>query len=87
MCDTSDHVVEAILVQRIDKKPYVIYYASKTLNDAQLNYTTIEKELLAVIFALDKFRSYLVESLVMIYTDHSALKYLLSKSDANTWLI
>ena len=83
MCDTSDHAVGAVLGQRVDKKPHVIYYASKTLNYAQLNYTTTEKELLAVVYALDKFRSYLVRSLVIIYTDHSALKYLLTKPDAN----
>ena len=87
MCDTNDHVVGAILGQRVDKKPYVIYYASKTLNDAQLNYTTTEKELFAVVLALDKFTSYLVRSLVIIYTDLSALKYLLSKPDAKPRLI
>ena len=71
----------------VDKKPYVIYYASKTLNDAQLNYTTTKKELLTVVFVLDKFRSYLVESLVIIYIDHSTLKYLMSKPSAKSWLI
>jgi hypothetical protein len=55
MCDTSDYAVGAVLGQRIDKLPHVIYYASRTLNDAQLNYSTTEKELLAVVFALDKF--------------------------------
>ncbi|KAI5317312.1 hypothetical protein L3X38_037019 [Prunus dulcis] len=59
MCDASDYAVGAVLGQRIDKKPHAIYYASRTLNDAQLNYSTTEKELLAVIFALEKFRSYL----------------------------
>ena len=87
MCDASDYAVGAVLGQRLDKKPHVIYYASKTLNEAQLNYTTTEKELLAVVFALDKFRSYLVGSLVIIYTDHSALKYLLTKPDAKPRLI
>ncbi|RVW70523.1 Retrovirus-related Pol polyprotein from transposon 297 [Vitis vinifera] len=57
-----------------DGKPYVIYYASKTLNEAQRNYTTTEKELLAVVFALDKFRAYLVGSFIIVFTDHSALK-------------
>jgi hypothetical protein len=76
MCDALDYVVGAILGQRIDKLPHVIYYASRTLNDAQLNYSTIEKELLAVIFALDKFRSYLLGSKIIIYSDHTALKYL-----------
>ncbi|RVX07778.1 Retrovirus-related Pol polyprotein from transposon 297 [Vitis vinifera] len=72
----------AVLGQREDGKPYVIYYASKTLNEAQRNYTTTEKELLAVVFALDKFRAYLVGSFIIVFTDHSALKYLLTKQDA-----
>ena len=59
----------------------MIYYASKTLDSAQANYTTTEKEFLAVIFALEKFRSYIVGSPVTIFTDHAALKYLLSKKD------
>jgi hypothetical protein len=65
----------------------VIYYASKTLNDAQLNYSTTEKELLAVVFALDKFRSYLLGSKIIIFFDHAALKYLFSKKDAKSRLI
>jgi hypothetical protein len=67
MCDASDYAVGAVLRQRIDKLSHVIYYASQTLNDAQLNYSTTEKELLAVVFALDKFRSYLLGSKVIIY--------------------
>ena len=57
MCDASDYAVGAVLGQRVDKVPHAIYYASRTLNDAQLNYSTTEKELLAVVFALEKFRS------------------------------
>ncbi|XP_050147302.1 uncharacterized protein LOC126622557, partial [Malus sylvestris] len=72
---------------RRDKLPHVIYYASRTLNDAQLNYATTEKELLAVVFALEKFRSYLVGAKVIVYSDHSALKYLLSKKEAKPRLI
>ncbi|KAM0972223.1 hypothetical protein ACFX2K_020165 [Malus domestica] len=79
MCDASDYAVGAVLGQRKDRLPQVIYYASRTLNDAQLNYATTEKELLAVVFALEKFRSYLVGAKVFVYTDHAALKYLLSK--------
>jgi hypothetical protein len=87
MCDASDYTVGAVLGQRIDKLPHVIYYASRTLNDAQLNYSTTEKELLAVVFALDKFRSYLIGSKVIIYSNHAALKYLFSKKDAKSHLI
>ena len=87
MCNASDYALGAVLGQKQDKKIHVIYYASKLLNDAQLNYATTEKELLAVIFALEKFRSYLVGSKVIIYTDHSALKYLLAKKDAKPRLI
>ena len=79
MCDASDLAVGAVLGQRVEGKPYVVYYASKTLNEAQRNYTTTEKELLAVVYALDKFRSYLIGSDIVICTDHSALKYLLTK--------
>ncbi|RVW59165.1 Retrovirus-related Pol polyprotein from transposon 17.6 [Vitis vinifera] len=74
MCDASDFAMGAVLGQREDGKPYVIYYASKTLNEAQRNYTTTEKELLAVVFALDKFRAYLVGSFIVVFTDHSALR-------------
>ena len=87
MCDASDYAVGAVLGQRKDKKPYVIYYASKTLNGAQLNYTTTEKELLAVVFALDKFRSSLVGLPIVVFSDHATLKYLLSKKDAKPRLI
>ena len=87
MCDASDLAIGAVLGQREDGKPHVVYYASKTLNEAQRNYTTIEKELLAVVYALDKFRAYLVRSDIVIFTDHSALKYLLIKQNAKVRLI
>ena len=87
MCDASDLTVEAVLEQRVEGKPYVVYYASKTLNEAQRNYTTTEKELLAVVYALDKFRSYLIGSYIVIFTDHSALKYLLTKQNSKARLI
>ena len=87
MCDASDLAIVAVLGQREGGKPYVVYYASKTLNEAQRNYTTTEKELLAVVYALDKFRAYLVGSDIVIFTDHSTLKYLLTKQDAKARLI
>ena len=66
----------------------MVYYARKTLNEAKRNYTTTEKKLLAIIvYALDKFRAYLVGSIIIIFTGHSALKYLLTKQDAKARLI
>ncbi|CAN6694213.1 unnamed protein product [Malus baccata var. baccata] len=87
MCDASDYALGAVLGQRKDKKPHVIYYASRTLNDAQLNYSTTEKELLTVVFALHKFRSYLIGTKIIVFTDHAALKYLLTKKEAKPRLI
>ena len=71
----------------IDKLSRIISYASRTLNDTQINYTTTEKEHLAIVFALEKFRSYLVGAKVTIFTDHVALKYLLAKKDSKPRLI
>ena len=87
MCDASDLTIRAVLGQREEGKPYVVYYASKTLNEAWRNYTTTEKELLAMVYALDKFRAYLVGSDIVIFTDHSALKYLLTKQNSKARLI
>jgi hypothetical protein len=75
------------LDQTKDRKHHVISYASKTLSGPQLNYATTKKELLAIVFAIDKFRSYLVGAKVIVYTDHAALKYLLTKKDAKSRLI
>ena len=87
MCDASNYAIGAVLGQRVDKRFKLIYYASKTLNDTQEHYTTTEKELLVVVYAFDKFRSYLVMSKTVVYNDHSALKYLFSKQDAKPRLI
>ncbi|GKB82625.1 reverse transcriptase domain-containing protein, partial [Tanacetum coccineum] len=82
MCDASDFAIGAVLGQRKTKHFQPIHYASKTMTDAQAHYTTTEKELLAVVYAFEKFRSYLVLSKSIVYTDHSALKYLFNKQDA-----
>ena len=87
MCDASDYVVSAVLGQRKDIKPYAIYYASRTLDGAQVNYATMEKEFLAVVFALEKFRPYLINSKVIVFTDHATLKHLIKKSDSKPQLI
>jgi hypothetical protein len=87
MCDVSDYAVGAVLGQRKEGRVHAVYYASKTLSEAQLNYATTEKELLAVVFAFEKFRSYIVNLKVIVYTDHAAIKYLLAKMDAKPRLI
>ncbi|GKF07845.1 reverse transcriptase domain-containing protein [Tanacetum coccineum] len=87
MCDASDYVVGAVLGQHKTKHFQPIHYASKTMTDAQAHYTTMEKELLVVVYAFEKFRPYLVLSKTIMYTDHSALKYLLAKQDAKPRLL
>ena len=87
MCDASDYAIGAVLGQKQEKIFQMIYYASRTLNDAQLNYATTEKELLAIVFAFDKFRPYLIGNKVVVHTDHSAIKYLMTKKDAKPRLI
>ena len=87
MCDASDYAVGAVLGQREDKVFHAIYYASKVLNEAQVNYATTEKEMLAIVFALEKLRSYLVGSKVIIFTDHATIKHLLTKADSKPRLI
>ena len=70
MCDASDYAVGVVLRQTKDKKHHAISYANKTLAGPQLNYARTEKELLAVVFAIDSFRSYLVGAKVIVYTNH-----------------
>nr|GFB34972.1 reverse transcriptase domain-containing protein [Tanacetum cinerariifolium] len=86
MCDASDYAVGAVLGQRIEKHFRPIHYASKTMNQAEENYTTTEKEMLAVVYAFEKFCSYLIMNKSIVYTDHSALKYLFAKKDAKARL-
>ena len=76
MCDASGHVVGAMLGQKKGKVLHPIYYASKMLNEAQVNYITNEKELLVVVFAVEKFRAYLFGAKVKVHTDHAAIKHL-----------
>ncbi|GJZ79665.1 reverse transcriptase domain-containing protein [Tanacetum coccineum] len=87
MCDASDFAIGAVLGQKDGKNFYPIHFASKTLNSAQQKYTITEKELIAVVFAFDKFRSYLILSKTIVRTDHSALRHLFKKKDAKPRLI
>ena len=79
MCDASDYVMGAILGQRTKKMFKAIYYASKTFNEAQENYFTTRKEMLAMVFSCEKFKPYILGSLVIIHTDHAAIRYLMAK--------
>nr|GFB38768.1 reverse transcriptase domain-containing protein [Tanacetum cinerariifolium] len=87
MCDASDYAVGVFLGQRVEKHFQPIHYASKTMNQAETNYTKTEKEMLAVVYAFEKFRSHLIMNKSIVYTDHSALKYLFSKKDAKARLL
>nr|GEX70559.1 reverse transcriptase domain-containing protein [Tanacetum cinerariifolium] len=87
MCDASDFAIGAVLGQRYEKHFRSIHYASKTLTEAESNYTTTEKEMLAVVYAFEKFRSYLIMNKCTVNTDHSALKYLFAKKDAKARLL
>nr|GEZ56446.1 reverse transcriptase domain-containing protein [Tanacetum cinerariifolium] len=87
MCDASDYAVGAVLGHRVKNHFRPIHYASKTMNQAKTNYMTTEKEMLAVVYAFEKFCSYLIMNNSIVYTDHSALKYLFSKKDAKARLL
>nr|GEZ35930.1 reverse transcriptase domain-containing protein [Tanacetum cinerariifolium] len=87
MCDASDFAIGAVLGQQHHKHFKPIHYASKMMNDAESNYTTTEKEMLAVVYAFEKFRSYLIMNKSIVHTDHSALKYLFDKKDAKARLL
>nr|GEV79577.1 retrovirus-related Pol polyprotein [Tanacetum cinerariifolium] len=87
MCDASDFAIGAVLGQRQDKHFRPIHYASKTMTEAESTYTTTEKEMLAVVYAFEKFRSYLILNKSIVYTDHSALKYLFVKKDSKARLL
>nr|GEU86264.1 hypothetical protein [Tanacetum cinerariifolium] len=87
MCDASDFEIGAVLGQHKTKHFLPINYASKTMTEAQIHYTTTEKEMIIVVYAFEKFRPYLVLSKSIVYTDHSTLKYLLRKQDAKPRLL
>jgi len=87
MCDASDFTIGDVLGQSWNRMPHVIYYACRTLTDAQKNYSTTEKEFLSVVFALDKFHPYLLCSKVIVFTNHAAFRHLLAKNDIKPRLI
>eukprot|EP00253_Pinus_taeda_P025855 PITA_25855 len=91
LSDASDTAIGVVLGQEEDRKPYAIYYISKNISPSELNYTITEKEFLVVIHAINKFRHYITRYLVILYTDYSAIKYLVNKPVTNgritRWLI
>ena len=87
MCDASDYAMGAVLGQRTEKIFKAIYYVSKTFNEAQENYSTIEKKMLAMVFDCEKFRPYILGSHVIIHTDNAAIKYLMENKEAKPRLI
>ena len=87
MCDASDYAMGSVLGQRTEKIFRTIYYASKTFNEAQENYSTTEKEMLVMVFACEKFKPYILGSHVIIHTDHVAIKYIMEKKDVKPRLI
>ena len=74
MCDANDYAMAVVLGQRIDKTFRAIYYASKTFNEAQENYSTTEKKMLEMVFACEKFRPYILGSYVIIHIDYAVIK-------------
>ena len=78
MCDASDYAIGAVLGQKRERT-FQVTYAGRTLNDGQLNYATSEKKILTIVFPFDKFRLYLIGNKIIVHTDHSAIKYLMTK--------
>nr|GEY68268.1 reverse transcriptase domain-containing protein [Tanacetum cinerariifolium] len=87
MCDASDFAIGAVLGHLQEKHFRPIYYASKTMTEAESNYTITEKEMLVVVYAFEKFRSYLIMNKSIVYMDHSTLKYLFAKKDSKAILL
>nr|GEV64391.1 reverse transcriptase domain-containing protein [Tanacetum cinerariifolium] len=85
MCDASDFSIGAVLGQRQERHFRPIHYARKTMTEAESNYT--EKEMLAVVYAFEKFRSCLIMNKSIVYTDHYTLKYLFAKKDSKARLL
>ena len=89
--DASDIAIGAVLGQQDGQVPYAIYYISKNLAPAELNYTVTEKEFLAIFYSINKFRHYITKYPTFVHTDHSAIKYLMNKPVTNArvtrWLV
>nr|GEX65789.1 reverse transcriptase domain-containing protein [Tanacetum cinerariifolium] len=87
MCDANNFAIDAVLGQRQENHFRPIHYASNTMTEPKSNYTTTEKEMLAMVYAFEKFQSYLITNKSIVYTDHSALKYLFAKKYSKARLL
>ena len=87
MCDASDYAMGVVLGQRTEKIFKAIHYARKIFNEAQENYSTTEKKMLAMVFTCEKFRPHILRSHVIVHIDHASIKYLVGKKDAKQRLI
>ena len=87
MCDDSDYAMRVALGQRTGKILRARYYAKKTFNEAQENYSTTENKMLAMVFACEKFRPYILGSHVILHSNHATIKYLMAKKDAKPRLV
>jgi len=87
MCDASDFTIGVVCGQKVNRMSHVIYYTSRTLTDAQKNYSTTKTEFLGKVFAFDKFRPYLLCSKVIVFAGYAILKHLLAKNDNKPRLI
>jgi len=87
VCEASGVALGVVIGQRKRKLFHPIYYASNTLNVAQKNYAVMEKELLAVVYAFEKIRTYLLGTKLVVHTDHAAIRYLMAKKDVKPRLI
>jgi len=85
--DASHKAIGAALGQKEDKFPHAIYFISKNLSKTELNYTVTEKELLAIVHSLNKFRDYITCYQTFVHTDHATIKYLMNKLDVNATII
>ena len=87
ICEASDDAVGVTLGQHLGHRFNIIHHASRTLNSAQKNYPKEEKELFAMFFSCDKFRSYIVDARVRVHTDRDGLKELLERGNHKPRLI
>eukprot|EP00253_Pinus_taeda_P017976 PITA_17976 len=85
--DASNKAIGAALGQVEEKLPYAIYFVSKNLSKADMNYTITEKEFLVAVHSLNKFRHYITGYQTFIHTDHVAIRYLMNKPDVNARII